>query len=257
MNNVRAASNWLRVGLRAIFYASLALTLGRLPGFSGLRTWCMLSWCSGCSDALGINRNLIHGHRLSTQTQAIFVSNHLSVLDVLVLGSYLNRDFRWLAKASLFKVPFMGWYLSAAGHIPVYRTTKSSRANTHIADAIHRAAQAGASVLIFPEGTRSKQGGLTPFKLGAFSAAVRESLPIVPVVIRGTHELMEKGSKDLSIRADRSCTVTVLPAVQVSAGGQGDETARATKLRDLVYSSMRCELGEYDAQEEVQHRESA
>jgi len=201
-------------------------------------------WCEGCCDALQVRRQLLGREHLDAAPQGILVANHLSSLDILVLGSFLRRDFRWLAKSELFKVPFSGWYLSSAGHIRVHRGEDASKRNKSIREQIHSVMSRGASVLFFPEGKRSRDGELKPFRLGAFLAAVREDKPIIPLVIRGTHELMEPGAKDLTINQERECSVIVLAPIPVSAAGSGDEVDRAKRLRELTHAAMATRLRE-------------
>ena len=240
MKYLRAAKNWGHTSARAVFYGTIGTSIGWIPAMRPLTHWCMNRWCTGTANALKIQREVIHGERIDQVGQAILVANHLSSLDVLILGSFLRRDFRWLAKANLFDVPFSGWYLRNAGHIPVHRGEQSKGKNGTIATHIHRACSEGASVLFFPEGTRSRDGNLKPFRMGAFNAAVQEDLPVLPLVIRGTHELMASGAIDLSIRADRSCSVTVLEPIKVE--DECDEKDKAHQLRDLVYQAYQREL---------------
>lgn len=182
-----------------------------------------------------MERTLIHGARLDSAPQCVFIANHLSALDIILLGAFIRRDFRWLAKGSLFKVPFVGGHLSAAGHIPVNRRgSKAARARV-ITQKISEAVEAGADILFFPEGTRSPSGALQPFRLGAFQAAVREGLPVVPLVIRGTHEALKRG--DLRVHAARRCSVTVLPSLAPDASIE-DPKAQAVQLKERAYGAM-------------------
>lgn len=235
MNYPRAAYNWGQVASRAVVYGSIALTAGVATRNRPLLHWCMRRWCAGSSDGLGISRELCGADNLAAAPQAIIVANHLSSLDVLIIGGFLDRDYRWLAKSELFRVPFSGWYLSLAGHIKVHRGESARVRNRRIKEQVARAVGEGASVLYFPEGTRSRDGRLKPFQLGAFLAAVRNDLPVLPLVVRGTHELLEFGANDLAVKANRHCSVTVLPPVPIGEAGEGTTIERATRLRDFVW----------------------
>jgi 1-acyl-sn-glycerol-3-phosphate acyltransferase len=239
MNYLRTTRNWTHVAGRAVVYGTVSVVGGTVTRSRRVGQWCMRSWCQGSLDGLGIQRELIHGERLEPVRQCIYVSNHLSQLDILVLGSYLPGDYRWLAKSSLFKIPFLGWHLTLSGHVPVYRGEQRDK-NAALAARIHRVVEQGASILFFPEGTRSRDGNLKGFRLGAFMAAVRESLPIVPLVVRGTHELFVPGSRDLAVRADRSCSVTVLPAIELPT--EGEEKKRASELLARTHAIFEEEL---------------
>lgn len=242
MNYLRAARNWGHITIRAVVYGTLGTTVGWIPPCRRFANWMMHLWCAGTCDAVHIRRHLLGREHLDQTPQAVLVANHLSSLDILVLGSFLRRDFRWLAKSALFKVPFSGWYLSSAGHIRVHRGKDATERNKSINRQIRRVMAEGASVLFFPEGTRSRDGHLQAFRLGAFVAAVREHQPVIPLVIWGTHELLEPGAKDLNIDRTRECSVKALAPISPAAAGTGDEIDRAKRLRDLVFAAMADEL---------------
>lgn len=238
-STLRATRNWGHVVGRLAVLVPISVAASRTPGQHWVTSWAMRQWCAGSCNGLGIQRELIHGERLARLPQCVFVANHLSQLDIIVLGSFLRRDYRWLAKAPLFKVPLLGWHLSAAGHIPVYRGADRHK-NADLAERIHAVVEDGASLLFFPEATRSRDGHLKPFKIGAFMTAITEDLPVVPLVLRGTHDLMEPGSRDLNIRADRACSVSVLDAIHPLPGGEPKR--RASLLRDAAYRAVYREL---------------
>ena len=119
----------------------------------------------------------------------VFASNHLSYMDTPVVLSRIPARFRFMAKAGLFKIPLMGTHLAQAGHIPVPR--EDPRAAVR---ALGLAAQIirdrGISVLVFPEGGRSDDGKLHEFKEGAAYIAIKAGVPIVPVALNGTREVL-------------------------------------------------------------------
>jgi len=123
----------------------------------------------------------------------VFVSNHLSYMDTPVVLSTIPVQFRFLAKRGLFQIPFMGWHLARAGHIPVPRGDARAAVKTMtIAAQIVKDQQI--SLLIFPEGGRSRKGELRPFMEGAAYIAIRAGVPLVPVGLRGTREVLPYGS---------------------------------------------------------------
>ncbi len=120
----------------------------------------------------------------------IFMSNHQSNFDIPVLLSKLTIQFRWLAKAELFKIPLFGLAMQKAGYISIDRFNRESAI-----ESLEEAAgiiKDKASVCIFPEGTRSRDGNVGPFKKGGFVLAVDAGIPIVPVIIHGTWRIMSK-----------------------------------------------------------------
>jgi len=123
----------------------------------------------------------------------VFVSNHLSYMDTPVALANIPVQFRFLAKRGLFQIPFMGWHLARAGHIPVPRGDARAAVKTMtLAAQIIR--EQGISLLIFPEGGRSRKGELRPFMEGAAYIAIRAGVPLVPVGLRGTREVLPYGS---------------------------------------------------------------
>ena len=131
------------------------------------------------------------GENIDPQKSYILVSNHQSTFDIFALLGYLSHQFRWIAKASLFRTPFLGWAMSRIGYIPIERDSpkKAYRSMLRAAEKV----QKGVSVIIFPEGTRSPDGSLQPFKKGVFLIALKSQAPILPIAIRGTAEIMPKG----------------------------------------------------------------
>jgi 1-acyl-sn-glycerol-3-phosphate acyltransferase len=121
----------------------------------------------------------------------IFAANHQSQFDIFVLQGFLGYDFRWLVKQELFKVPVFGKAMQFAGYIPVDRA-HGRKALESLEEAAQRIAD-GTSVAVFPEGTRSPDGRLGQFKPGAIVLAIKAGVPVVPVAIVGTHQVLPKG----------------------------------------------------------------
>ncbi|UCF93216.1 MAG: 1-acyl-sn-glycerol-3-phosphate acyltransferase [Desulfobacterales bacterium] len=128
---------------------------------------------------------------IDPQTSYIFMCNHQSNFDIPVILAHLPVQFRWLAKAELFKIPILSRSMRGAGYISIDRSNQESAFKS-----IKQAAQTvkdGVSVMIFPEGTRSRDGKIGPFKKGGFVLAVDSGVPIVPLIIHGTRAIMAKG----------------------------------------------------------------
>ncbi|MCJ7747346.1 MAG: 1-acyl-sn-glycerol-3-phosphate acyltransferase [Desulfobacterales bacterium] len=135
----------------------------------------------------------------------IFMSNHQGTYDIFALLGHLPFQFRWLAKKELFSIPFFGWVMAAAGYVSVDRegTRKTVEAMNEAAQKIRE----GMSVVIFPEGSRSPDGSIQPFKKGGFTLAIKSKVPIIPISIIGSREIMPKGkltvtSGEIRIRID-------------------------------------------------------
>lgn len=123
----------------------------------------------------------------------VFVANHQSMYDVWVVYGWLPVIFKWLMKAELRKVPFVGIGCKAAGHIFVER--RSVRASVESLKQVAEQLTGGVCTVIFPEGTRSKTGELGKFKRGAFQIALDLNLPVVPISLSGCYEAMRPGAK--------------------------------------------------------------
>ncbi len=136
----------------------------------------------------------------------IFMSNHQSYYDVFTLLGHLPYQFKWLVKKELFSIPFLGWTMAAVGYISIDRG-----GNRDTVEAMNEAARKirdGMSVTIFPEGSRSPDGSIQPFKKGGFTLAIKSKVPIVPIAIDGSGGIMPKekftvNSGEIRMRLDR------------------------------------------------------
>jgi 1-acyl-sn-glycerol-3-phosphate acyltransferase len=160
----------------------------------------------------------------------VITANHQSMADIVVI--YKTRmQFKWVAKESLFKVPFIGWCLSLGRHI------KLARGEFGSIKKIYREAatwlRQDMSVLFFPEGTRSLTDNMNEFQNGAFKLAIKEKCPVLPVSIKGTREAIPKG--DWIFKTKVRGVVRILPPVDTRDFSPGD----FAKLRDLVYNQLK------------------
>ena len=121
----------------------------------------------------------------------VAVSNHESYADIFLI-SHLPWEMKWFSKDTMFRVPALGWMMRMAGDVPVKRGERTSAVKA-MADARDRLQQQ-VSVIISPEGTRSRDGGLLPYEDVAFRLALEAGVPIVPLVVAGTRDAMAKGS---------------------------------------------------------------
>jgi len=131
---------------------------------------------------------LEHAERLCAHETAVYASNHLSYYDTPVLYAKLPFQFRILAKAPLWKVPFIGWYLERSGQVPIDQS--SARAGVASLGRGAKTLGAGMPLVIFPEGGRAATGELQPMAAGAAWMAIRAQVPIVPLTLVGTYELL-------------------------------------------------------------------
>ena len=123
----------------------------------------------------------------------VFVANHRSFMDIPVLLAYLPLQFRFLAKKGLFLIPFLGTHLRRAGHLPVIKDNPRASLKS-MTDAARILREHGMSVMLFPEGGRSKDGVLQDFIEGAAYIAVKAGVPVIPIAMTGTREVLPMGS---------------------------------------------------------------
>jgi len=122
----------------------------------------------------------------------VFVSNHASLMDIPAILAYLPYQFRFFAKTGLYRVPFVGWHLNRAGHIPVDRANARASLKS-MSEGARMVAGRGTSVLLFPEGGRAPRG-LREFKEGAAYIAIKAGVPVAPMALVGMRELLPMGS---------------------------------------------------------------
>lgn len=204
-NNRTFPHSILQVAASCYFWTTLFLVSGMLFPVSLLlwiltvlfdhRRYILHQWTCRWSDIiLGINpywKVRVEGrHKIDPGQIYVMVSNHQSGLDILVLFK-LHRHFKWVAKKELFLVPFIGWNMALNGYISIERSR--GRSKLQMMDKAAASIRAGNSVILFPEGTRSPDGNLQAFKTGAFRLAMETRSPILPVVIKGTHQAIKKG----------------------------------------------------------------
>ncbi|MFH1199330.1 MAG: lysophospholipid acyltransferase family protein [Candidatus Omnitrophota bacterium] len=159
----------------------------------------------------------------------VVVSNHQSLADIILMYK-TKMQFKWVAKDSLFKIPILGWNMLLAKHIRLERGDFSSikKVYREAGDWLRK----GVSVVFFPEGTRSDDNKIGEFQNGAFKLAIKEKVPVLPVMIKGTKDAIPKGSWRFT--AKTLCLIKVLPAIETSDFLAGDFGA----LRDLAKAQL-------------------
>jgi|KBSSwiStaDraftv2_1062776.scaffolds.fasta_scaffold69420_4 1-acyl-sn-glycerol-3-phosphate acyltransferase len=189
-------------------------------------------WSRVCLAAAGIEPTFTGLEHAAGTAPRLFLANHLSVVDIWVLAVCLPATTRFVAKRSLFFVPILGQTMWVAGFIPIDRgdRTQAIRSLGRAASRIRR----GASVILFPEGTRSRTGKLAPFKKGSFHLALETRVPIVPVAISGSGSVVRPRS--IVIRPGR-VHVTLFPQVDPETYGD-DVVALMNRVRATIASGL-------------------
>mgnify|MGYP000866761491 CR=1 FL=1 len=156
---------------------------------------CGVQWARFNAGATPMAVEVVGREHLERGRSYVVVANHQSLYDILLVYGWLGIDFRWVMKKELRGVPGLGASCERMGHIFVDRSSPIAASRT-LEVARARVAE-GASVLFFPEGTRSPDGTLGPFKRGAFRMAIDLGLPVLPMTIIGTRAILPPGSRDL------------------------------------------------------------
>jgi len=160
----------------------------------------------------------------------IYASNHSSMFDIWALFATLPGSVRFVAKRELFKIPLLGRAMLSAGHIPIDRVARK-RAFEAYDEAVRTIQRGTSSIVVFPEGTRSRTGELLPFKNAPFGLAIAAQVPIVPVYVHHTFEILPKGAWRLRPRPIRLFAGHPI----MTAGLRPDDRER---LRDQVRAAM-------------------
>ena len=151
--------------------------------------WCARTWSRLILMTSGV-RVVARGlERLVPGRTYVFVANHQSIFDIPILFWTLPYQLRIIAKESLGNIPFIGWHLRRTGHMLVDRKRPDSTRVIHWAE---RLTSKGLSLIVFPEGTRSRDGRVARFKGGSFYVALEAGLPVVPLSVIGSRHVMLK-----------------------------------------------------------------
>ncbi|MBW2528184.1 MAG: 1-acyl-sn-glycerol-3-phosphate acyltransferase [Deltaproteobacteria bacterium] len=177
-------------GASTLFWGVMAVLTSQISPRVGFHCGTVWAW-STCR--VNFNRVRVHGRERADPRQSyVMMSNHQSHFDTLAFYGHWGRQFRWVIKEELRKVPGLGWGCDAVGHIFIDRSNRQA-AMASLREA-QRKLPPGVSIMIFPEGKRSPDGKLQPFKRGGFVMAQELGLPILPLTIRGTGRVLPKNS---------------------------------------------------------------
>jgi len=183
---------WVLITLLSIVLGAVAIVAGWVDRTGNLSHRISSLWARWLCELNGIQVEVSGMENIMRDRAQIFVANHQSYFDIFALSGYVPVQLRWVAKASLFRIPFVGWSMKAAGYIGVDRSNRKKAYQSFLAT-IEKVKQ-GYSVVIFPEGTRSENGTIGPFKKGGHLLAVRSQVPMVPVTLVGTGKIIKKKS---------------------------------------------------------------
>ncbi|TFG92279.1 MAG: 1-acyl-sn-glycerol-3-phosphate acyltransferase [Syntrophobacterales bacterium] len=190
--------------------------------WASIYTWVMPAWSVS-----------IEGKEHIGKKTYVVVSNHQSLLDILV-AFRIFFPFKWVSKAEIFKIPFIGWNMTLNRYIKLTRGDRKSI--QMMLENCNKTLARGSSVYLFPEGTRSETGSIKPFKPGAFLLAQDNKVPILPIVINGTKDALPK--KSLNFHGKHPITVHILEEVPYEAFQDLTPEETAAMVRARISEAM-------------------
>ena len=188
---MRRIISWINLLCSTIILSTVAIIVSFFDN-KGSGAHLVGRFWAGCHLKVSGIKVVVKGLEHLTNPPYVFMCNHQSALDIYTLQAFLPYSFKWIAKRQLFKIPFIGWAMGRTGYISIDRE-KPREALKAMEEAAQKIRN-GMNIVIFPEGTRSVDGTLLPFKKGGFTLALRAMVPIVPIGIYGTSRLQPKGS---------------------------------------------------------------
>ncbi len=226
---LRSLGVWIVICGATILFGVPAIPLALVPPRGEWFLRLARGWARVILAASGVKVRVLHPERLAGRRSFIIAPNHESFYDIPVLLSVLPMSMRFLAKRTLFRLPILGWSMAAAGFVAVDRE-HASRSFRLFEEALSRL-QAGRSLIVFPEETRTRTGELLPFKTGAALLALKSGLPLLPVGIAGTFRIQQRGR----FRISRSAVVVAVgEPIEVEGRFPRDRAVLTEALRESV-----------------------
>jgi 1-acyl-sn-glycerol-3-phosphate acyltransferase len=222
---------WLPLFLAATAVTALVVIAGCSVGGERVFSYYPGRWWSKFVCAVSLCTVKVVGReKLEARQSYVFVANHQGAYDIFLLYGYLDTPIKWIMKQSLRRLPLVGKACEKAGFIFVDSSSPLSAAKT-IREAEQRLT-GGASVAIFPEGSRTRDGGLGKFKKGAFQMAVDMQLPVVPITINGSFQVMSRQTFLLTPHRMEVIIGDPIPAVPSAAEASGDTSSVVRRLME-------------------------
>ena len=219
------------ISIFTIVFGSISLVGGLFDGSGRLAHRCAQLWARCILGTSGVRIDRRGVALPAPDRSCVFVANHSSIYDIPILFTAVPRQLRIMAKAALGYVPFIGWHLTRSGHVLVNRRNPGAG----IFKRMQRMARSGASLIVFPEGSRTMDGAVKKFKAGIFLLAIENGLPVVPISVSGSRTVMPKGR--LAVMP-ATVMVTVHEPISTEGLGRDDARALAERVRDIVATAV-------------------
>ncbi len=194
--------------------------------------WPAHYWSRFCCAIAGVRVKVVGRENIDKKTSYVFTANHQGAFDIWSIYGYLNHKFIWMMKKELEDIFMVGWACKKAGH--VFVDDQSISNIRHTIEETEKKLQSGRSLVIFPEGSRTWDGKMIPFKRGAFMLAAEFRLPVVPITIDGSFKAMPRYT--YNIRPTR-ITITIHPPIMPGEKGFNTKVLMA-QCREAIESSL-------------------
>jgi 1-acyl-sn-glycerol-3-phosphate acyltransferase len=181
--------------VNSLFFSLVAIILTMVAGQKVANKIVGIYWSRSCAFMVPMQVKVKGKENINNNTSYVIVANHQSMFDIFLLYGWLGLDIRWMMKKELFNVPGIGYASKKVGHIFIDRSNPKNAMNS--LNEAKEKLRNGTSVVIFPEGTRSRTGEIGHFKRGAFKLAIELGLPLLPLTIIGTRKILPSSGFDL------------------------------------------------------------
>lgn len=220
--------------LATILFGSASVLVSFFDSTGRLQIAVARAWARVLLAVSGVKVKVEGLEHIDPHGSYVFIANHLSYMDTPVVLAHVPVQFRFLAKRGLFQIPFLGTHLSRAGHIPVPREDPRAAVKT-LQTAATTIQEKKISLLVFPEGGRSHDGHLRPFKEGGAYIAIRAGVPLTPTILLGTRNVLPYGS---GVPKSGEVILRILPPIptgELTLKARGEITE---EIRQLIANAL-------------------
>jgi 1-acyl-sn-glycerol-3-phosphate acyltransferase len=220
--------------LSTIFFGLISLVVSFFDPSGRKQGWMAHTWAKSLLLGSGVRVTVEGLEHIDPSASYVYVANHTSYMDTPVILANLSSQFRFLAKSGLFKIPLLGTHLHRAGHVPVPLDDPRAAVRTMqlAAEVIQKKK---ISLLIFPEGGRTQDGVLQPFKDGPAYIAIRAGVPLVPMALIGVRDSLPYG-RGVVLSAD--VTLRILKPIETTSFTTKDRGAVTDQIRQLIANEL-------------------
>lgn len=233
---IRTILQWSLSVTVACLFAGIAILSGLIDRSGRLTHYTNRFFFRFFLPILGIRMKVIGGEGMDPRQRYMICANHQGLFDIFALTAALPIQFRWVAKKDYFKIPIIGLGMKMSRYVALDRRDREK--DRQVLNAIVGRIRAGDSFAMFPEGTRTRDGSIGPFKFGAFQAACEAVVPILPVTIVGSFERMRKGEWHVRPGLIRLIIAPPIPPNNETVQSLLEKTSRVISQNYHHYQSM-------------------